>query len=384
MKARSGKPHFTRTAGIGLAAFCAAFLAGCGDSEIKTYRVAKDDSAPPRVPPAPAAPFAGGGAPERPSAPLPHLHWALPQGWTELQPDGMRVASFLVGGEGGKSAQVAIIPLPGASGIETESVNMWRQELQLPDLSAAEVKDLAQPAAVGDVGGKLYELASAPGEGGAVKTRTLGVMAERKGVLWFVKLTGDDALVAQQKSAFTGFLKSIDFHDGAHGSPAPAAVASQQPERTASQAVDPGTPKADAAAGGELGKVPENWVSKAPGPMVMTAYNVPGDGGAQAEVTISKFPGDVGGMMPNINRWRSQLGLAPEGDPSKIERPEIGGKKDAYLIDIQGTNSRTGKAARMIAAGVPRGGETWFYKLMGDEAVVAKEKAAFVRFLSAP
>ena len=35
----------------------------------------------------------------------------------------------------------------------------------------------------------------------------------------------------------------------------------------------------------------------------------------------------------------------------------------------------------MIAAGVPRGGDTWFYKLTGDEAVVEKEKDAFLKLI---
>ena len=60
---------------------------------------------------------------------------------------------------------------------------------------------------------------------------------------------------------------------------------------------------------------------------------------------------------------------------------EVGGKKDSYLVDIKGTNPRTGKQARMVALGVPHRGETWFFKLLGDEPVVAKEKDAFVQFI---
>ena len=40
--------------------------------------------------------------------------------------------------------------------------------------------------------------------------------------------------------------------------------------------------------------------------MVASAYNVE-DTAGQAEVTISKFPGDVGGMIANVQRWRGQL-----------------------------------------------------------------------------
>ena len=31
------------------------------------------------------------------------------------------------------------------------------------------------------------------------------------------------------------------------------------------------------------------------------------------EVALSAFPGDAGGLLPNINRWRKQIGLAGFG-----------------------------------------------------------------------
>jgi hypothetical protein len=98
-------------------------------------------------------------------------------------------------------------------------------------------------------------------------------------------------------------------------------------------------------------------------------------------VTISKFPGEAGGQEANINRWRGQLGLSPiSGADSSVSSLEIDGRK-AYLVDIKGTNARSGKQARMVAIGVPRSDETWFYKLLGDEAAVEKEKSAFIQFV---
>jgi len=103
-----------------------------------------------------------------------------------------------------------------------------------------------------------------------------------------------------------------------------------------------------------------------------------------ADVSISKFGGAAGGLGPNVNRWRGQLGLPPlsEAEAEKsAEMVEVGGKKDSYLVDLKGTNMRTGKPAHLVAVGVPRGGETWFYKLLGDDAVVSKEKDAFLKFV---
>ena len=57
----------------------------------------------------------------------------------------------------------------------------------------------------------------------------------------------------------------------------------------------------------------------------------------------------------------------------------LGGK--ATLAEMSGTDQRSSRKAQLIAASVPRGGNTWFYKLMGDEAVVAREKEAFLKFV---
>lgn len=349
---------------------CLFLAAGCGDSQIKTYRIAKEDHA--RKPEVHSADDGHDHGAPAPSRPTPNLRWNLPKGWHEQPSDGMRKAVFQINGSDGKMAQVMVIPLPGASNIEMESVNMWREELGLPVLTREQVAAQAEPVDFGDAKGHLFEMSMAtPKSGQKFKMRTLGAMAERGNVLWFVKMTGEDELVAQEKPAFVGFLKSLGFEEGG------TRVASA--ERPAS------TNEKEVPAGSDAPKwkVPENWQEKAPGPMVTAAYTVTGEGGP-AEIAISKFPGDVGGMVANVNRWRGQLGLAPMGDAEargSVQMVEIDGKRDAYMVDLKGTNARTGKPARMVALGVPRAGETWFYKLTGDEKLVEKEKDAFLKFV---
>ena len=50
-------------------------------------------------------------------------------------------------------------------------------------------------------------------------------------------------------------------------------------------------------------------------------------------------------------------------------------------IDDSGTDSKTGKPARLIGSMLPQDGQTWFYKLMGDPGVVAQQKDAFTKFI---
>jgi hypothetical protein len=346
----------------------AVFLAACGDSGVKTYRVAKEDhhGAPP-VQPAEAVGHTH-------STGMPHVHANLPQGWEQMQPDGMRAAVYRVSGEEGRLAQVVVIPLRGASKIELESVNMWREEAGLEPLDLSQLKEQSKPVQVGKQNGQLFEMASSkPKAGQKFNLRTLGVILQEPETVWIIKMMGDDSLVAAQKEAFVSFLKSLSFHEQAHGEVA----AAEAPVTTNTNKV----PSSRAEAKFE---VPANWSEKTPGPMVMTAYNVAGDANGQAEVTVSKFPGEVGGMVANVNRWRQQLGLQALNDSearNTVKMLDVNGKKDAYMVDLRGTNARTGKAARMLSIGVPRSGETWFFKLMGDEAVVEKESGAFVKFV---
>jgi hypothetical protein len=103
----------------------------------------------------------------------------------------------------------------------------------------------------------------------------------------------------------------------------------------------------------------------------------------KAEITVSAFPGEVGGLLANVNRWRAQVGLAPVGqadlDQQVTSLDVLGGK--AMLIDVSGTNPKNGQRTRLIGAMVPREGQTWIYKLMGDEPVAEREKAPFIKFV---
>jgi hypothetical protein len=139
--------------------------AGCHRDEVKVYRVAKDqqqpqqqtapalstDSPNPTLPPghpdissAPttAAPLATGSAP----APL---TWKTPEGWTEVPPSEMRVASFKVAGADGKLADVSVVPLPGMAGTDTANVNRWRGQVGLPDATDDELQKSAETVEAG-------------------------------------------------------------------------------------------------------------------------------------------------------------------------------------------------------------------------------------------
>ncbi len=94
------------------------------------------------------------------------------------------------------------------------------------------------------------------------------------------------------------------------------------------------------------------------------------------------FPGEVGELLANVNRWRGQVGLAAV-DAAGLEKSytalDVPGGK-AMLVDVSGQN-KAGKDTRLVGVIWPRNGQTWFYKLMGAPATVGAEKDNLLKFV---
>jgi len=131
-----------------------------------------------------------------------------------------------------------------------------------------------------------------------------------------------------------------------------------------------------------------NWTTPArwkPGPekaMRKATFLIPGVNGAPgAELAVTAFPGDVGGPLANVNRWRGQLSLPPlaEGDlTAALNHLDVG---PLHLDYVELAAAGSPPARRVLGALVPHAGATWFFKLDGPDAVVAQEKPAFLAFL---
>ena len=136
-----------------------------------------------------------------------------------------------------------------------------------------------------------------------------------------------------------------------------------------------------ASSAGLSWSAPAHWVAKAASSMRKATFLITGADGATADLAVTAFPGDVGGEIANVNRWRSQLGLPPISEnevASIVTRFEHNGLSFA-VVDFVGGADKT--ASRMLGAIVPVGDATWFFKLTGPDALVASEKPAFLAFL---
>ncbi len=125
---------------------------------------------------------------------------------------------------------------------------------------------------------------------------------------------------------------------------------------------------------------PTHWTVKQASAMRKGSFAIK-DGDTEADMAITAFPGDTGGLLANLNRWRGQVSLPPLAEnqlEANREHLDIG-SLHIDLVDFAGTAN--GVPTRIIGAVVPLEGETWFFKLTGPDALVAGEKAAFHEFI---
>ncbi|MEY2466731.1 MAG: hypothetical protein QOD03_1252 [Verrucomicrobiota bacterium] len=351
-------------------------LAGCDRSEVKVQRVPKESQA---IVPTTESVAAPATPPMNPHAGMnaaqPQLKWTLPDGWEEKPASQMRAASFTAKGSAGQTADVSVIPLP-ATGREVDLVNMWRQQMHLPQTTEAAAAKQSETISIGTDPGKLFDIASEE-NGAQPRARLLVAMVTRGELNWFFKMAGEDAFVREQKPEFVQFLKSVRFEEPKEFTAAELTSISAPTEPPKENSDKPVSRT-----------VPAGWQEGQTSQFLLAKYIIPGDAGAQADVNISMLAGEGGGLMSNVNRWRGQLGLAPitsEEDWSKVMTSlEVPGGK-ATLVDMTGTDARSGKKARLIGVIMPQAGQTWFYKMMGDAKIVEQQKETFLKFVqSAP
>ncbi len=120
---------------------------------------------------------------------------------------------------------------------------------------------------------------------------------------------------------------------------------------------------------------PPGWKREAGSGMRVASYKL--DGGV--EVTVISLAGTGGGDLENVNRWRGQMGLQPVSSlqGAVVEVPT--GHGPAKLVEFDGAGPQAGK--RMVAALKDEHGTTWFFKMTGPAAAVAKAKPALVQLL---
>ncbi len=354
----------------------AAFaMGGCKDPRVTDYRIPKETPAPPAQ--AAGAASASGD-----------VNWQAPADWKPQPSDGVRKGSYLVTGAAGAQADMSVTSFPGDVGGDLANLNRWRGQAQLPPVGEGDLSQ-AFTAVNGPAGDFLVaDIAGTSAGANAGPFRILGAIFKQPDQTWFFKLAGNSELVESQKPAFVAFIKSVEVNPGGT-----TVTALQRPENTndlppdARGPLPPGHP-AIGPNGGDMANTPvvvasglaltwtapASWTPRQGSAMRKGTYQISGPEGT-ADLAITAFPGDVGGNLANVNRWRGQLGLDPVASVEGALEPLSANGLQMLVFD--GANQGT----RMLGAIVPRDNETWFFKMTGPDALVARSKPDFLAFL---
>lgn len=159
------------------------------------------------------------------------------------------------------------------------------------------------------------------------------------------------------------------------------------PEPPPAPSSEPATPAVSAPARdiGFTWTLPEGWTENAPSRMKLLSLSAGRPLEQVAELSVSAFPGDVGGQLANLNRWRRQVGLGPVSEQAMdgFVTPVTIAGIEGWQVDFTGPagSAPDGAAARVMVAVVMRDGRSWFFKLAGTDAAVEGEKERYSAFL---
>jgi len=129
--------------------------------------------------------------------------------------------------------------------------------------------------------------------------------------------------------------------------------------------------------------LPASWQEAPPGQMRVASFRVTGKDGKQADVGVVPMAGLMGRDLENVNRWRASVGLGQvrEEDLAKLAQPvEVAGQT-GQLYEQAGENPGSGEKTRILVAVSRQNNVAWFFKMNGDDELVAQQKPAFIEFL---
>lgn len=142
------------------------------------------------------------------------LVFDAPEGWTADEAGGMRRAAFHVT-EGDQQVEITVLELAGSVEALLPNVNRWRRQIQLGEITQAELEKTVTQLQVAGMEGRYVELLGP--DDAQRRLAALRVVVSHAGRTWMFSMTGDADLALREKERFQGFLRSARFStaDGA-------------------------------------------------------------------------------------------------------------------------------------------------------------------------
>lgn len=117
---------------------------------------------------------------------------------------------------------------------------------------------------------------------------------------------------------------------------------------------------------------PNNWQKVSPGNMQIAKFLLNKED--NDHVSIATFPGDVGGMMANVNRWRRQLSLSPINQENIKLKNYKGDYFNFKVVKINNENKS------IVVAIFEKKGRTTFVKMVAKNSVAKQKYKEFIDF----
>jgi len=300
----------------------------------------------------------------------PQLTWKTPDGWKERRKTKERLANFHVAGDERAECYLTLLPLP--PGGMAANVNRWRRQLGLEAIDDAAVQALPKKSLMGgnatlvDIKGAFAGMGSEP----QAEYRMVGLILDLDKSALFMKMVGPQSVLDKEVDAFVELAASMRAGAGAqpdpHGGappPAPSSAAGQQPEFA--------------------WEVPEGWVQGPARNMRVVTFAPAGS--EQAVCYVAVLGGAAGGVEPNLNRWRQQMGqkrLTKEEIKNLVYLEVLGNPSPMIQVGGDFTAQDGGKQASAALLGLvcELEGRTLFVKMTGPTELVKREKQRFMEF----
>mgnify|MGYP001582939680 CR=1 FL=1 len=158
------------------------------------------------------------------------------------------------------------------------------------------------------------------------------------------------------------------------------ALSSAEGPAVRARAAAPEVTAAEAGASSLAWTVPAGWKAKPASSMRLATFEISA-GGATVDLSVVAIPGEAGGVLANVNRWRGQLGLAEVAEDGLARVVERVACPAGALRVVDFTGKGDGEPARMVVALISHGGQTWFFKATGSPEAVGAAKPALLAFL---
>jgi hypothetical protein len=109
----------------------------------------------------------------------------------------------------------------------------------------------------------------------------------------------------------------------------------------------------------------------------------PEDAANPVRITLTRFGSDGGGLLPNINRWRGQLNLAPiakleDENAAPVSLDGVVG----VLVDLAAEGAYGSDPERAVGVMAFRRTDSWFVKMTGPSSAVEQARPAFDAFVA--